>query len=128
MFIRFVVHEIDWSSGRRRGLFQAAYELRDSGMMPDYEKERLADTLRWFNWNLRKPLRLARSRRPHGREQAICWFKRGAAEHLARIREVQHIVDAYGVPVDVITSRRPGYVVYEDAFQVAAYPFSETPA
>jgi hypothetical protein len=44
------------------------------------------------------------------------------------MREVQHLLDAYGIGVDMITSRRPGYIVYEDAFQVAAYPFGETQA
>jgi hypothetical protein len=127
-FIRFVVHEIDEDSQRRRGLFHAAYALRDSGTMAVYDEERLASALRWFAVHLQKPRRFTRSARPHRRAQAICWFKSGARTHLARIREVQHLVDGYGVRVEMITSRRPGYVVYEDAFQVAACPFSETPA
>ena len=41
---------------------------------------------------------------------------------------MQHLLDAYGVTVDMITSRRPGYTVYEDEYQIAAYPFDETQA
>jgi hypothetical protein len=92
------------------------------------EETRLAEALRWFDAHLEKPDRFARSRRPHREAKAICWFKPGAAEHLARIREVQHILDSYGIFVEAITSRRPGYVVYEDEVQIAACPFGETPA
>jgi hypothetical protein len=40
--------------------------------------------------------------------------------------ELVHILDAHGIAVDVLRSEQPGYVVYEDAFQVAAEPFRET--
>jgi hypothetical protein len=128
VFIRFVVGEIDRSSGKRRGVFQAAYALRNSGDLPEYEEARLAETLRWFGAHLRKPSRFTRSRRPHREARALCWFKTGAAEHLTRVREMENLLDAYGLAVDMITSPRPGYIVYEDAFQVAAYPFDDTPA
>ncbi|HEY6233693.1 MAG TPA: hypothetical protein VIW69_01150 [Candidatus Elarobacter sp.] len=126
MFIRFVVDEFDRRSGQRRGVFQVAHRLRDSGVLTEYDHARLADALRWFEEHLNEPARLARSRRPHRAAQAICWFKKDATEHLARIREVQHLLGAYDIVVDMITSRRPGYVVYEDAHQIAAYPFGET--
>ncbi len=128
VFIRFVVGEIDRSSGKRRGVFQAAYRLRRSGVMTEYEEARLTDALRWFDAHLEKPARLARSRRPHREAQAICWFKAAATEHIDRIREVSHILDSHGIAVEMIASRRVGYVVYEDAHQVAAYPFGETAA
>jgi hypothetical protein len=128
VFIRFVVDDIDRSSGKRSGVFQAAYALRNSGRLPEYDEARLADALRWFGRHLRKPARLTRSRRPHREARAICWFKRGAVAHLARIHEVRHLLDAYGIRVDMIVSRRPGYVVYEDEHQLAAYPFDETRA
>ena len=126
VFIRFVVDDIDRSSGKRSGIFQAAYALRDSGRLPEYDEARLAAALRWFAWNLDKPTRLTRSRRPHREAKAICWFKRDAAAHLGRVREMRDILDVYGVAVDMLTSRRPGYIVYEDDVQIAAYPFVET--
>jgi hypothetical protein len=43
------------------------------------------------------------------------------------MREFQRILGAYGIAVETIRTRRPGYVVYEDEFQIAAYPFSDTP-
>ena len=42
------------------------------------------------------------------------------------MRELQSILDIYAVRLEMVVTRRPGYIVYEDAFQVAAYPFAET--
>ena len=36
------------------------------------------------------------------------------------------ILNEQGVRTEMITSPRPGYVVYEDEHQIAAIPFSET--
>jgi hypothetical protein len=126
MFVRFVTGRVDADSGRRQGVFQAAYHLRTHGTLASFERDRLTAALDWFDEHLSKSSRLSRSRRPHRHAQAICWFKADAKQHLARIREIQHILDRHGVMVDMITSRRPGYIVYEDHAQVAAYPFNDT--
>jgi hypothetical protein len=128
MFIRFVVHQLDCSSGKRRGALQAAYRLQGSELVAAHDAHRLAAALSWFDEKLKRPTRLTRSRRPHRESQAICWFKRDATEHLATMRDLQFILETYGTRVEMITSRRPGYIVYEDEFQVAAYPFSDTVA
>jgi hypothetical protein len=36
---------------------------------------------------------------------------------------MQRILDAYGITVVMSTNRQVGYIVYEDEYQVAAYPF-----
>jgi hypothetical protein len=43
------------------------------------------------------------------------------------MRDFQRLLAAYGTAVEVIKTRRPGCVVYEDEFQIADYPFSDTP-
>ena len=91
-----------------------------------HDARRLTDILIWFGANLKEPARFSRSRRPHRQAQAISWFKTGAAEHLAKIREAQTILESYGCVIEMITTRRPGYIVYEDEYQVAAYPFNDT--
>jgi len=82
----------------------------------------------WFNQNLQKPRRLARSKKPRAKNVAISWFKNTAVEHIARMRSLARIVEAHGLLVDMLHTRKPGYVVYEDEFQVAAEPFSDTGA
>jgi hypothetical protein len=126
-FIRFVVARIDADSGRRQGLFQAARVLRESSDLNGEDRNRLEALRDWFNLNLERPARLSISRRAHGKKQAIGWFRGTAARHIGKMRELQQLLEAHGMAVEVIKTRRPGYVVYEDDFQIAAYPFSDTP-
>jgi hypothetical protein len=128
MFIRFVVHRLDQDSGRRQGLFQAAKELRQSGELSPHDHARLEEIGDWFDLNLKKPSRLSLSSRPHAKAQAISWFKDTAAEHVRNMRQIGSILETYGLVVVTIRTQRPGYVVYEDDFQVAAYPFNDTGA
>jgi hypothetical protein len=43
------------------------------------------------------------------------------------MREFQEVLERYGLMVQMITAKRLGYILYEDEFQVAAYPFNDTP-
>jgi hypothetical protein len=61
------------------------------------------------------------ARRPHACGKAVCWFKGSAGEHLAGVRELLPLLERHG-------AARPGYVAYEDAYQVAAVPFRDTGA
>ncbi len=127
MFIRFVTDAIDDNSGRRQGLFQAAKALRESGKLQDTDHARLEDLRNWFNQHLERPTRLSVSSQHNRQEQAISWFKDTASEHIAKMREIQAILESYGVSVQMIKAKRLGYVLYEDEFQAAAYPFNDTP-
>lgn len=126
MLLRFVTDEIDSASGKRRGLFQVAARLRDSTDISAADHHRLRALFDWFNANLEKPTRMAASNRPRAKAQAISWFRDTAREHLVRMWEMVEIVSTYGVMVEQIRTARPGYVVYEDDFQVTALPFDET--
>lgn len=126
MFVRFVISNLDDNSGRRQGLFQAAYKLRASGQMGAADEEQLDQILHWFEDNLAEPERLALSSKPRRKASAISWFRDGAKEHIVRMRELRALLDSHGIAVDMLRERRPGYVVYEDEHQVVAYPFSET--
>ncbi len=42
------------------------------------------------------------------------------------MRVMAHILEAHGVHTEMIKTPRPGYIVYEDEFQVTAEPFGET--
>jgi hypothetical protein len=126
-FVRFVLHEMDEDSGRRTGVFQAAYELRESTELGEGESSRLAGILAWFGRHLPIPDRFAVSSRPHRKAQAISWLKESAIEHVAQMHAMVTILEAHGLVVDRIRTKRPGYVVYEDEHQVTAYPFADTP-
>ena len=125
-FVRFVVHGLDARSGRRQGLFQALAKLYDQDVLLSFERELYEETRAWFNENLERPEAFSRSGLRDSQGQAISWFKDSAGDHISRMRTMAAILEEHGVRVEMIQSDRPGYIVYEDEFQVAAEPFSET--
>jgi hypothetical protein len=127
-YVRFVVLVKDEDSQRLRGVFQAAYDLRDSKRLADEEQQSLVTALKWFSQNLSIPTRFSRSTRPHRHSNAISWYKDHAAEHIARMRQLVAVLERHDVRTQMLVTDRPGYVVYEDDYQIAAVPFRETVA
>lgn len=127
MFIRFVIHKKDPDSGRRQGLFQALSDLEDDGVLVGNDQDRYREIYDWFRKHLRKPRSFTRSSKPHAKKVALSWFKNTAVQHIDRMRELVQILEVHEVAVDVLHTERPGYVVYEDDFQVVAEPFVDTP-
>ena len=58
---------------------------------------------------------------------AICWLRETATDHLARMHEIKAVLEQQDVLVEQVWTTKPGYVVYEDNYQVVALPFSSTP-
>jgi hypothetical protein len=127
MFVRFVIHKNDGESGRRQGLFQALAELSEDGLLLGFEQKQHDEVYEWFRQNLKKPRSFTRSTKPHAKKVALSWFKDSATEHIAKMHHLVQILASHGTLVDIIQTERPGYVVYEDQFQVAAEPFKDTP-
>ncbi|HEY2032456.1 MAG TPA: hypothetical protein VGH02_02085 [Rhizomicrobium sp.] len=127
MFIRFVIAKLDPDSGRRQGLFQAAARLQDSRLLSAHEEKQLQGIYKWFGQNLKKPARLSLSAKPNSKAQAISWFKDTATDHISQMRAFVAMLELHDISVEVLKTERPGYVIYEDAFQIAAYPFADTP-
>lgn len=128
MFLRFVVDRLDRGSGRRQGLFHAAGALQYEPGLAAGEHDRFTSLFAWFNAHLKRPDRFSLSPRPHRKAVALSWFRDTATVHLAKMRNLQDAVERCGQRVRIIETRRVGYVVYQDEFQVAACPFRDTPA
>jgi hypothetical protein len=128
-FLRFVTSKRHPDSGVEAGLFGAAYALRDDGDIGEIDRASLKDHLAWFGKNLSVPERFNRStsKGSHRRTtKGIAWFRDTAKEHLARMHDMKRIIESNGYLVTVVREERVGYIVYEDAVQVVAEPFSET--
>ena len=123
VFVRFVVTERDHRSDQQRGIFTALYALERQGQLESYELAWFREVEDWFNRNLKRPDRLAWSTRPNAPERAITWLKMSADEHVRNMRQLMALLDQKGVPVEELRTEKPGYIVYEDAHQVAAIPF-----
>lgn len=127
-FVRFVVPDADQDSTVRSGVVQAIYTLRENGKLTNEETARVDVIMKWLDKNLSEPTRFARKRNvSHKATRGISRFKDTATEHMRRIREIVVVLEAHGILVEMLTTSRPGYVVYEDDHQIVAEPFSETP-
>jgi hypothetical protein len=126
MFVRFVVPSLKRRAWGLTGIIQAALDLRDAGAFADHEAEWLEHIYEWFNTYLPVPYRFCRSRRPRDPYEAVCWFKPTAKSCLERAHELAALLEQVGVIAIKIRTRKPGYVVYEDAEQVVAAPFRDT--
>jgi hypothetical protein len=56
----------------------------------------------------------------------VCWFKPEARDAISRVWQMADLVESIGIPVRVYLKHRPGTIVYEDDFQVAALPWRTT--
>ena len=55
---------------------------------------------------------------------ALSWFKDSATPHISRTHKLPTILNNYGLQTEILINERPGYIVYEDEFQVVAEPFA----
>lgn len=128
-FMRFVLARRDPDSGVEAGVFSAAYDLRASKHLSPEDRTSLEDALSWFETNLQTPERFNRSRSKgfyRRMTRGIAWFRDSAHEHLLRMHHLSRILESHGYAIELIREERLGYIVYEDAVQVVAEPFSDT--
>ena len=95
-------------------------------ILPQTEIDRLDRLVDWFNDCLRVPNRLTLLRHGHAQRKAICWFKKSAARYIARAKEIAAILHKNNITTELWLTNKPGYIVYEDTYQVAAVPFRDT--
>jgi hypothetical protein len=128
VYIRFVTGHVNSDSVREEGVFHAAYRLRRAAALYDHESASLTEHLDWFKSNLKIPARFTSAKPPYYRKQnrAISWFKETAMEHIARMREIAGLLEGHGISVRMVKTDRPGYVVYEDDYQIVAEPFADS--
>lgn len=110
-YVRFVV---DHPSEGRRGLFRSSELIEDDIELPAGTRTEFRTVLRWFNKKLTPPRRLP--------QNAVCWFRADAADFIKQMRTLVELYRLADRQVLMQSTRRPGRIVYRDAFQVAAVP------
>jgi hypothetical protein len=118
-YVRFVIGRTDEDSHVDQGIFRAAGLALEWQNITGSDADELNELRKWFSENLEKPSSFGRDTLRLG----ICWFKTGATEHIARIWEMVQILERNGVYVKKIRTDKPGYVIYEDDWQLVAEPF-----
>jgi len=116
-FVRFSVRERHEESGRRCGIFAAAYDVLESAATDPHHAQAVRDALRWFERELPVPdLR---------QKRAIFLFKSEARACMDHIWKLSDALSHAGVWVEIQTIARPGRIVYQDEQQVAVLPWSD---
>ena len=128
-FLRFIVTGLHPGSGVEDGLFRLAYKMRDDLAVGEADRKTLSETLEWFAKNLKTPDRFNRTRSKgyyRRNTKGIAWFRDTAGECVSRMHIIKQVPEAHGHGITVLHETRLGYVVYEDADQIIAEPFSDT--
>jgi hypothetical protein len=118
-YVRFVIGRRDEDSNVEQGIFQAAALAIEWQSITGSDADEMNELRAWFSENLEKPTSFGRDKLRLG----ICWFKTDATEHISRIWEMVRILERHGIYVKKIGTDKPGYVVYEDEWQLVAEPF-----
>ncbi len=123
MFLRFVVGTEAENAFWLIGVFTMAREMRDRGELYEYESRWLEEVFEWFNTHLPCPPFGEKRRAGKWTQDAVSWFRDDAGEALRRMWDLVALLREHGVAVRVVTTDKPGRIVYSDDYQVVA----ETP-
>lgn len=119
VYVRFVCFQTIEGQRSRLGLFQAIDLARDSDQSEDWALAAIEDLRQWFSANLTVPPALAKGL---GDTRQLSWFKPDAIEHVRQMHRLKAALEACGVHVEVLTTRSPGIISYQDEHQITAVP------
>ena len=124
MFLRFVGTDTDARTGQATGLMTIAYELRNAGVLDVADEAPLLAHLHWIQTEIPIPTRFARRRNGNHKEtHGLSWVKSEATELIGHLYAIADIAGRHGHTIDILRTGRPGYVVYEDPWQIVAERF-----
>jgi hypothetical protein len=129
MYVRFITPWWQVRQGVDYGLFGPAGECEEDVRTAEALRVAIRIELDWFNSNLPVPPRdrFEVKSRKRWLSEGICWFVDDAREMIARAFTLAWLLRECGVPVAKVATRRPGQILYRDAWQIVAKPEKATP-
>jgi hypothetical protein len=122
IYVRFVCFRLVEGQRRQRlGLFQALDEARDCDFAPSWALRQIGEIDGWFKENLAVPDQFSFGGWKGG-QPGLSWFKPAATEHIKQMHQLKLALEACGVHVEILTTRDPGIVNWEDEHQLVAQP------
>jgi len=123
VYVRFVCFmPVEGHPRQRVGLFQALNEARQSELAEDWALREIKACSDWFDANLEAPTRFSRGRKASAGQPGLSWFKPEAARHISMMHRFKPAAEACGIHVEILTTRDPGHVIFEDEHQIVAEP------
>ena len=125
MYLRFTTQFINPYGELETGIFMALKYLRDDhSLTKDEDINKLKELSAWFNRNLEKPTRFSKGTSKLNADVSLSWFKDSAKEHIKKVQGLIEIAEQYDIIIDRIASKSPGYIVFEEEYQVSAVSFN----
>lgn len=124
MYIRFITQFINPYGENETGIFMALKFVREGySLAHDDDVMKLKQLTQWFHDYLAKPTRFSNASNKNPASISLSWFKDSAKEHIQKMNEVVEILERYDIVIERLNTKNPGYIVYEDDYQVSAIPF-----
>lgn len=125
-YIRFVCFQTVGRQRSRLGLFAAIHEAVESEHAESWAIVEARSQSSWFNANLALPESFSTGGHKGYGQPGLSWFKPVATEHIRRMHALKMALEACGIHVEVLTTRDPGLIVWQDEHQVVAEPRGRT--
>jgi hypothetical protein len=123
VFLRFITQYINGNSETETGIFNAMRFVRDNPLTNENDAIKLTEIYSWFDKYLQAPDKFSNAKNNNPAAVSLSWFKDTANVDIRKMYEAKEILFKYDILVEVINTRNPGYIVYEDNQQVSAIPF-----
>lgn len=121
-YIRFVCFQTVGRQRSRLGLFKAIDEAVESEHASSWAIAEAQSQSGWFNKNLAIPRAFSTGGHKGFGQPGLSWFKPAATEHISRMHSLKVALEACGIHVEVLTTRDPGLIVWQDEHQIVAEP------
>lgn len=123
VYVRFVCFKLVEGQRRQRlGIFQALDEARDCDFAPSWALRQIGEIYGWFKKNLAVPGQFSGGGWQGSGQPGLSWFKPAATEHIKQMHQLKLALEACGVHVDILTTRNPGEIIWQDENQLVAAP------
>lgn len=121
-YVRFVCFRSVGKQRSRLGLFKAIDEAVESEHAPSWAIVEARTIASWFNDHLAIPKVFSVGGHKGFGQPGLSWFKPAASDHIRQMHRLKLALEACGVHVDVLTTRDPGLIVWQDENQLVAEP------
>ena len=115
-YVRFIVRSDHSSRTRCTGAVASLRLLGEEGRLPEYQVSYSKELFEKLNRDLPCPP----FNEKNWDHNCVSWFKDSAQEWISIFRDLIAILEGSNFDVAMLTTDRPGMIVYEDEFQVVA--------